>query len=101
MSFEFITECFSEDHIPAKTGICYSSLKLSDFVDYLDATDGATIRADVAGHKRVTIAEIEVVRTVVERLGRPIEAAVATIVGDTEVAAKTGSREKYLNFIFT
>ena len=54
MNFEFITECFSEDHIPAKAGICYSSLKLSDFVDYLDATDRTTARLTVADHIRAT-----------------------------------------------
>ena len=97
MSFEFITECFSEDHIPAKAGICYSSLKLSDFVDYLDATDRVPVRSEAVVHIRAATAKVEAVGAVAVRSGRPVVAAAVSIVGiAVVVVAVAGSREKDL-----
>ena len=46
-------------HADART--CYSSLKLSDLVDYLDATNRVPARTVVVGHTGTVAVEVEVV----------------------------------------
>ena len=84
---------------PADARICYSSLKLSDLVDCLDATNRIPVRSAVVDHAHAAAAEVEVVRAAA-RLGRPIVAAGATIGGTAIAVAITGSREEYLRLIF-
>ena len=87
-------------HADART--CYSSLKLSDLVGYLDATDRVPVRTEVAVHIGVAAAEAEAVSAVavavdVVRSGRPIVAVVASIVGiAVVVVAVASSREEHL-----
>ena len=86
-------------HADART--CYSSLKLSDLVGFLDATDRAPERTAVAAHTGVAAVEVEVVGAVAvaARSGRPIEAVAASKVGSgAVVVAVAGSREEYLRY---
>ena len=40
---------------------CYSSLKLSDLVDYLDATNRRPVRTEVEVHKDIASIEVEAI----------------------------------------
>ena len=80
--------------------IPFFSLKLSDLVGYLDATDRVPARTVADVHIGVAAVEVEAVGVVEERAGRPIGAVDASIVGIavTSVAA-AGSREEHLRSI--
>ncbi|MBQ2112599.1 MAG: hypothetical protein II194_05175 [Bacteroidales bacterium] len=70
-------------HHATDASACYSSLKLSDLVDYLDATDRVPVSTVVVVHIGVAAVEVEVV------------GVVASIVGiAVVVVAVAGSREK-------
>lgn len=80
----------------AKT--CYSSLKLSDLVGYLDAADRQTVRAIVEAHRIDSAIEVEaqVVREVAARRCGPMAAVVADIVETASaVVAITRTRVPY------
>ena len=79
-----------------RTYTCYSSLKLSDLIGYLDATDREPERTEVAVHAGAAIAEDEAVGAAAARAQRPVVAFVISIVGIAVDAAVAGSREKHL-----
>ena len=83
---------------PCVAWTCHSSLKLSDLVGYLNATDREPVRTNVVVDVGITTAEGEevgVVGVVAVRTRRPIAAAEASIVGVAVVVAAAGSREKH------
>ena len=89
-----------EFQVHANAGTCYSSLKLSDLVGYLDATDRVPVRAAEAAHADIAAVEVEEVGAIVAKPGRPIAAVVASTAGIAViVAAAAGSREKDLRSI--
>ena len=60
--------CINGGNRSANARTCYSSLKLSDLVDYLNAADRAPLRtAADAAHRRAAMAEVEEVGVVVAR----------------------------------
>ena len=83
-------------HHGADASTCYSSLKLSDLVGYLDATNGAPVRTMEGFHISEAAGEEEVVGVATVRPGRPIVAADASNEGIAVVEAIGGSREEYL-----
>ena len=52
---------------PAFARTCYSSLKLSDLVGYLDTTDRVPVRTDAVVHDDIAAVEVEVVGAVAVR----------------------------------
>ena len=84
-------------HHGADASTCYSSLKLSDLVGYLDATNRVPVRT-AAAVVRISAAadEAEVVGVAAVRTGGPVVAVAASTVGKAvAVAAVAGSREEH------
>ena len=85
---------------PADARTCYSSLKLSDLVGFLDATDRVPARTAEAAGAHIGAAAVEgeeVGVAVVVRPGRPIVAVAASRGGIAALGVTAaGSREKDL-----
>ena len=74
----------------------YSSLKISNLVGYLDATDREPVLRTTVVHVDMTVTEGAVVGVVADGSRRPIDAAAASKAGvAVVVVTAAGSRKKY------